>query len=259
MAKVKIQGHASGTGVITLTAPNTSTDRTVTLPDADVTLGASPVTALNNATANELVTVGSTTTELDAESALTYDGTTFLLTQASPILKILPTTNGNDGVIELCGRSTDGTPTENRTQIKGEAEGSTANTKMTFHTENASGVNERLVITSDGRGVSEFTAKAWVNFNGEASPLSVNDSHNVSSVTDDGVGKYTVNFGDALGNANYSVAAQTEDGGGYNDPRITNHESSQARSTTAYGLYHWHISSAALDDATKMNVIVFGD
>jgi|21_taG_2_1085346.scaffolds.fasta_scaffold50241_2 hypothetical protein len=39
MAKVKIQGNASGTGVITLTAPNTSTDRTVTLPDADVTLG----------------------------------------------------------------------------------------------------------------------------------------------------------------------------------------------------------------------------
>jgi len=40
MSKVKIQGNASGTGVITLTAPNTSTDRTVTLPDADVTLGA---------------------------------------------------------------------------------------------------------------------------------------------------------------------------------------------------------------------------
>ena len=33
------------------------------------------VTALNNATANELVTVGSTTTELDAEANLTYDGT----------------------------------------------------------------------------------------------------------------------------------------------------------------------------------------
>ena len=36
------------------------------------------VTALNNATANELVTVGSTTTELDAEANLTYDGTTFI-------------------------------------------------------------------------------------------------------------------------------------------------------------------------------------
>ena len=40
MAKVKIQGHASGTGVLTVTAPNTSTDRTITLPDGDVTLGA---------------------------------------------------------------------------------------------------------------------------------------------------------------------------------------------------------------------------
>jgi hypothetical protein len=38
MAKVKIQGHASGTGVITVTAPNTSTDRTITLPDATGTL-----------------------------------------------------------------------------------------------------------------------------------------------------------------------------------------------------------------------------
>ena len=33
------------------------------------------VTALNNATENELVTIGSTTTELDAETALTFDGT----------------------------------------------------------------------------------------------------------------------------------------------------------------------------------------
>ena len=38
MAKVKITGHASGTGVITVTAPNTSTDRTITLPDATDTL-----------------------------------------------------------------------------------------------------------------------------------------------------------------------------------------------------------------------------
>jgi len=39
MAKVKIQGHASGSGVFTITAPNSNTDRTITLPDASVTLG----------------------------------------------------------------------------------------------------------------------------------------------------------------------------------------------------------------------------
>ena len=33
MAKVKITGHASGTGIFTVTAPNSSTDRTITLPD----------------------------------------------------------------------------------------------------------------------------------------------------------------------------------------------------------------------------------
>ena len=38
MSKVKIQGNASGTGVLTVTAPNTSTDRVITLPDATGTL-----------------------------------------------------------------------------------------------------------------------------------------------------------------------------------------------------------------------------
>ena len=38
MAKIKLQGHASGTGILTVTAPNTSTDRTITLPDSTGTL-----------------------------------------------------------------------------------------------------------------------------------------------------------------------------------------------------------------------------
>ncbi len=40
MASIKIQSSSSGGGSITLTAPTTSSNRTVTLPDADVTLGA---------------------------------------------------------------------------------------------------------------------------------------------------------------------------------------------------------------------------
>ena len=40
---------------------------------------AGTITALNNATEGELVTVGSTTTELDGESGLTYDGTTLVV------------------------------------------------------------------------------------------------------------------------------------------------------------------------------------
>jgi hypothetical protein len=44
------------------------------------------ITALNNATENEIVTVGSTTTELDAESNLTFDGTYLYVNASSGIL-----------------------------------------------------------------------------------------------------------------------------------------------------------------------------
>ena len=58
-----------------------STNGSGTLSFASVTTPA--VTALNNATANELVTVGSTTTELDAEANLTFDGTQLVLTDSN--------------------------------------------------------------------------------------------------------------------------------------------------------------------------------
>ena len=46
-----------------------------TIPASDLkTYAGGTITALNNATANELVTVGATTTELDAETSLTFDG-----------------------------------------------------------------------------------------------------------------------------------------------------------------------------------------
>jgi len=58
MAKVKIQGNASGTGVLTVTAPNTSTDRTITLPDESVTLGAATPSIDDNGDAT-VITINS--------------------------------------------------------------------------------------------------------------------------------------------------------------------------------------------------------
>ena len=52
------------------------------------TATASGVTAINNATANELVTVGSTTTELDAESGLTYTDGALVIGGTTPSLTI---------------------------------------------------------------------------------------------------------------------------------------------------------------------------
>lgn len=49
-------------------------------------------------------------------------------------------------------------------------------------------------------------ATAWVNFNGTGT-VAIRDSYNVSSITDNGVGDYTVNFQTALANVNYSCVA----------------------------------------------------
>jgi hypothetical protein len=51
-------------------------------------------------------------------------------------------------------------------------------------------------------------AKAWVNFDGTGTPA-IRGSFNVSSITDNGTGDYTVNFTTAMPNANYSISGTT--------------------------------------------------
>ena len=48
--------------------------------------------------------------------------------------------------------------------------------------------------------------KAWVNFNGQGT-VAIRASYNVSSITDNGTGDYTVNFTTAMVDANYSVVS----------------------------------------------------
>lgn len=49
-----------------------------------------------------------------------------------------------------------------------------------------------------------YKCRAWVNFNGEGT-VAIRSSGNVSSITDNGTGDYTVNFSNAMPDANYAV------------------------------------------------------
>jgi len=67
---------------------DTSADKLIITGDAQCTgtatgFGGGVITALNNATANELVTVGATTTELDAEANLIFDGNMMFIGEAA--------------------------------------------------------------------------------------------------------------------------------------------------------------------------------
>ncbi len=53
-------------------------------------------------------------------------------------------------------------------------------------------------------GTEVYTAKAWVNFNGTGT-VAIRASGNVSSITDNGTGDYTVSFITAMPTANYSA------------------------------------------------------
>jgi hypothetical protein len=65
---------------------------------------------------------------------------------------------------------------------------------------------------SDGTNSTSATnciqgsAKAWVNFNGTGT-VAIMASYNVSSITDNGTSDYTVNFTNAMPDANYAVCS----------------------------------------------------
>jgi hypothetical protein len=109
MSKVKIQGNASGTGVVTLTAPNTNTDRTITLPDSDITLGVgiddnAPSTAIT-IDASEKVLIGGTNTlpgvgNTTTGHAIYPDGRSFQSKSGNTVASFNRNTN-DGGVLEF--------------------------------------------------------------------------------------------------------------------------------------------------------------
>lgn len=68
--------------------------------------------------------------------------------------------------------------------------------------------------TMAGFGITDEKCRAWVNFNGTGT-VAIRASGNVSSITDNGEGDYTVNFTTAMPDANYAAAIsiQTQVGG----------------------------------------------
>lgn len=58
-----------------------------------------------------------------------------------------------------------------------------------------------------------YGSRAWVNFNGTGT-VAIRASANVSSITDNGTGDYTVNFTTAMPDVNYCVAGSANDSAG---------------------------------------------
>ena len=126
--------------------------------------------------------------------------------------------------------------------------------------ENAAGTVENKAV--DPLGIREafnatgsapvFACRAWVNFNGTGT-VAIRASGNVSSITDNGTGNYTVNFTTAMPDADYSVAGMAGDTSS-GDGRIATQYLTQTESA-----FHFRVRSGnnALMDPDQCSIAIF--
>ena len=135
---------------------------------------------------------------------------------------------------------------------EGDHSSSSNATRLEFHTGASELATQKLQITSDGRGLSQFTAKAWIQFDGSGTPAAA-DSHNFGSITDNGTGDYTIAFSNDLANANYAVAGLSHlPGTSYATIQVQTHAAGSVRVYTVR-------SSWSLGDNNYNEIIIFGD
>ena len=108
-----------------------------------------------------------------------------------------------------------------------------------------------LQLTNDGRGLSQFTAKAWVNWS--MATATIADSHNISSITDSSVGDQRPIFTNAMANGNYAAVANGNAMSDWNGTETT----VIGGSTTSFRVIHREDNIAR--DSTYTTAIVFGD
>lgn len=127
---------------------------------------------------------------------------------------------------------------------------------QTFYTNGT----ERMRITSGGdlqfnsgygSVATAYGCRAWVTFNGTNG--SIVSSGNVSSVSRNSTGQYTVNFATAMPDANYAVSGAASTNSGADGPRIfvvgSGQYSNYSKTTTAFNCQSWYYDGNHYDAA----------
>ena len=120
-----------------------------------------------------------------------------------------------------------------------------------------SGTNGVTFPDSTSMQTGQQACKAWVNFNGTGT-VAIRESYNVSTITDNGTGDYTVNFTTAMPDANYVFSGNTlHIVGGTNylrgwQPILT-------PTTTALRINNSVLNSGSLEDSQSISVAVFSN
>jgi hypothetical protein len=112
-------------------------------------------------------------------------------------------------------------------------------------------------ITAPGSAPT-YACRAWVNFNGTGT-VAIRASGNVSSITDNGTGDYTVNFATAMPDANYAVVTTGSNDLGDTTYRNTTNKGYGTASAGSCQIFSHAVNQAVSlkEDANNINVAVF--
>ena len=112
------------------------------------------------------------------------------------------------------------------------------------------------IVDTDMLHSNVNVAKAWINYNGTGT-VAIRDSFNVSSLTDNGTGLYTITFTNAMSNDDYCVQCTSHmwENNSDDNSRITGAtqmSTTSFRQSTIYG-------TGSYQDAQNNMATVFGD
>ena len=102
-----------------------------------------------------------------------------------------------------------------------------------------------------------YACRAWVNFNGTGT-VAIRASGNVSSITDNGPGDYTVNFTTSMSDVNYGICASIKGNDSSNNRATTCETFARTRTTSSAPILCTYGSSGTnLGDPSIVNVAIF--
>jgi microcystin-dependent protein len=129
---------------------------------------------------------------------------------------------------------------------------------VTANLSTTSVLNQLSSVMTAFNSIQQGVAKAWVTFDGTTTIPTIKSSYNVTSVTKQSVGLYTINFANnTFSNANYAYFGTSRQINDVVDGSVISPRLSQPKTASSIGVCN--TESAVLYDSSEINLVFFAN